>query len=197
MKQNRKLKIKINKRVAAILGIVVFALLMIGIVVRMVTSRVSSSSPVGLTKEYFEKHHKEDKSLTSKIVYPFSDKLNSYQEQRYKEIIKKQYRNIRYEIIDEYVGDVDSNITVKVTVTDLKDSYEKANSYVIAHKDKFLNSSNEMDDKKAIDYKLGQLEKAVDSIDYSITINFYKNDKNQWVMSELSSSDLDKISGIF
>ena len=195
--KNHKTKIKLNKRVVLFVGIVLFTLLMIGVVVKLVTGRVSSSSPKGLIKEYFEKYHKEDKSITSKIIYPFSDKLNSYQEQRYKELIKKQYRNLGYKIIDEYVGDVDSNYTIQVTVVDLKDTYEKANSYVTAHKDKFLDSSGNMDDKKVIDYKLEQLEKAVETMDYSITINLYKNNKNQWIMADLSSSDLEKINGTF
>lgn len=193
----RENNFKLNKRRVLLVGIVLLVLLIIAVFVGFIRSRVSSTSPVGMTESYLKKYQKEDKSLTSKITYPFSDKLNSNQEQRYKEIIKKQYRNIKYNISDEYVGDIDANITVEITVVDLKSEYEKANSYVLAHKDNYLNPEGNLDDEKVTNYKLEKLEKAIDKIDYSIVINYYKNDKNQWVMSELSSSDLEKINGTF
>lgn len=193
----KKFKLKWNKKRILLVSIIFLSLLIIGIIIGFIKSRVTATSPIGMTESYFEKIQKEDKSITSKITYPFSDNLNAYQEQRYKEMVKKQYRNIHYTILEEYVGDVDSNITIQVTVIDLKDAYEKANSYVFAHKDKFVNEKGDMDEAEVINYKLEQMEKAKDTVDYSIVINYYKNDANQWVMTDLSSTDLEKISGTF
>ena len=193
----KKITFKWNKKRIVLTGVILLSLLMIGIIIGFIKGKVNATSPVGMTHSYLKRFQKEDKSLTSKITYPFSDNLNSNQEQRYKEIIKKQYRNIKYSILDEYVGEVDSNITVQVSVKDLKETYEQANSYVFAHKDKFLDESGNLDNDKVINYKLEQMEKAKDTIEYSIVINYYKNSNNQWEMTELSSTDLKKISGIF
>ena len=161
---------------------------------KMIPVRLRGYGKAGISMRGIQK---EDKFITSKITYPFSDNLNAYQEQRYKEMVKKQYRNIHYTILEEYVGDVDSNITIQVTVIDLKDAYEKANSYVFAHKDKFVNEKGDVDEAEVINYKLEQMEKAKDTVDYSIVINYYKNDRGQWVMTDLSSSSLEKIAGVF
>ncbi len=193
----KKINLKFNKKTMILIGIIIVILLIIGLIIGVMRKKISSSSPVGLTEAYLEKYNKVDKSLTSKITYPFSDKLNSYQEQRYKEVIKNQYRKMKYNILDEYVGELDANMNVQVTVIDLKEAYDKANSYVIAHKDKFLDKDGNYDEKKAIDYKLKQLETADDTIEYSILVTCYKNDLNQWVLSELSPADIEKINGTF
>ena len=192
----KKLKFKLNKKVTFIgLGFLLL-IVIIGLVLGIVRKN-NSTSPMGLTKEYFDKYVKEDKSVTSKIVYDFSDKLNSYQEKRYKEIIKKQYRNLHYSIVDSYVGEGDAHITVEITVVDLKSAYEKSSSYIQAHEDKFLNNEGSLDDEKVIDYKLEQLEKTKESVSYSLLFDFYRNDVNHWEMMKVSDADVSKINGTF
>ena len=77
------------------------------------------------------------------------------------------------------------------------ESYDRANQYVHSHSSSFVKEDGSFDSEKAIDYKLGQLEDSREKIDYSVTFHFFKDSDNHWVMSDLSSSDLEKINGLF
>ena len=41
------------------------------------------------------------------------------------------------------------------------------------------------------------MENAKETIDYSITINFYKDESNKWIMINPQPTDVKKISGTF
>ena len=192
----KKKNLKLSKSGIIVLCIILFVIIFIGLIILITRSRSKSSSPAGITKEYFEKYKKEDKDIVNNITYEFSDELSNDQLKRYKEIIKKQYRTLGYNIIDEIKGENDCTITVEFTIKDLKSTYEKANTYIEAHRDKFT-KDGEFSNKMAIDYKLEQMEKAVDIVEYKILIDFYKDDKNKWNMRDLSSTDLKKIAGVF
>ena len=188
-------KNKLNKKFIIILLIVIILLAFIigfGII-----RKKGSSSPTQQVKSYLNKYKREDKEVTSVIQYNFSDKLNAEQEKRYKEIIKKQYRNLNYVIEDTYESEIESNISIKFTVLDLKSEYERATTYIATHEDKFTNENGELDNDKVISYKLEQLENTVESVEYTITIKFYKNKDNEWVMTNPSKTDLSKLDGTF
>ncbi len=154
-------------------------------------------SPEELTNQFFIKYQKEKEEVVSKIQWEFDDELSDTQLQRYKQLMKKQYRNLKYSIINSDNGDNDCNVEVHLTVIDLKSAYDKANSYVESHRESFEDEKGDLDINKIIDYKLEQLESAKEIIDYSLKINFYKDSSDHWLMSQLSLSDLQKIDGVF
>jgi len=190
---------KINKKYLVLCGCVLVLLaIIIGFIIGIIHRHNSLfASPEQLTNSYLKSYIKEDSSILKKIEYPFEDTLNSSQEQRFKEIMKKQYRNMVYTIEEQNLEEVDGQIVVHVTVFDLKDSYDRANHYVESHASNFEKEDGSFDEEKAIDYKLSQLEDVKEKIDYSITFHFIKNKDNQWNMSDLSSSDIEKINGLF
>ena len=193
----KKVKVKFNKKliipIVCLLVFIVFIFMIIG----LVRSRSTNSSPEGLIKSYFQRYTKEDRDLVKNITYPYSDKLSTNQKKRYDEIIKKHYRSFSYFIADQNVLENDATMTIEFSVIDLKSAYDKANSYVEAYKDKFMNDKKEFDVSKAVDYKLEQLEDARDTVDYSIIVTFYKDKLGKWVMNDLSEADLSKIDGTF
>lgn len=191
----KKFKIKINFKVKIIL-LVLFILLLF-VVIFGIIGKKASSSPKQLVKGYMKQYQIEDKAVTSKIKYAFQDKLNSEQEKRYKEIIKKQYRRLKYTIEDSYIGDIEANFSINFTVVDLKSEYDRANSYVLSHQDKFSNGDGEIDTKKAINYKLEKMEEAEEIVEYTITITCYKDKNGDWNISYPSATDIAKLQGIF
>lgn len=189
-KKNKKLTI-------AIVGVLCFTfIIVIGISV-LLTKRSLSSSPLGLTKTYFEKYQKLDKSVVNDIVYDFSDKLSSDQETLYKGTIKKQYQNLKYEVLEVFNDDYETTVTVMFTVIDLKSAYDRADTYVRTHDYEFLDDEGNYDVHKEVDYKLDILERANETIDYKIKLVFYQDELNRWVMVNPSPTDLQKISGTF
>ena len=52
------------------------------------------------------------------------------------------------------------------------------------------------DSSKFIDYRLEQMSKTKETIDYDITFNLSKK-KNRWVIDEMDNETLEKIHGIY
>ena len=48
-----------------------------------------------------------------------------------------------------------------------------------------------------MDYKLEQMQKINDTVEYTINFNLTKDENDVWQISELSQDDLEKIHGIY
>ena len=48
-----------------------------------------------------------------------------------------------------------------------------------------------------MDYKLDQMQKNNDTVEYTINFNLTKDDNGNWQITELSQEDLEKIHGIY
>ncbi len=195
--KNRKKSFKVNKKVCAIIGVAVVVILLVVGICLFVKGRVTASSPKGMAEEYLEKYVKLDDSIVSNITYEFNDKLTAEQEQFYTSVIKRQYEKLSYSVSDCVEEEKEANVTVMITVTDLKSAYDQADAYVESHRNKYEDKDGNFDTTKAVNYKLDQVEKASETISYSINIQFFKDDLGKWVMQNLSDADLKKLSGTF
>lgn len=121
--------------------------------------------------------------------------MNDEQKEKYKKIIKEHYKNLVYDIKDEEVNGNSSVVTVEIEVTDYSRALASINEYIKEHRDEFYDNDN-LDEEKYMDYRLEQLSKAKEKVKYTLDINLTKvNDK--WQMNELTSTDEDKILGIY
>ena len=124
------------------------------------------------------------------------DELNDEQKETYKEILKKQYSDLKYEITDEkYDGDT-ATVTVKLTVYDLYKVQKTAYDYLTEHADEFKDDDGNYDDVKFVKYKLDQMKDNTDTIEYTLDVKVKKND-NVWEVEQLNNDDLQKIHGIY
>ena len=114
------------------------------------------------------------KSLDDSVIEDIDDLLTDTeytleQRTRYKDLMKKHYKDIQYEIKDEKInGD-------KATVEDEEGNYSEEEYY---------------------NYQLDQMEKVEDKVKYTVTFYLTKVN-NDWVMDELSESNKQKIHGIY
>ena len=124
------------------------------------------------------------------------DAVKDYLEQN-EEVLKKQYKNLKYKITNEtYDGD-EALVSVTITVFDLYKAQTDANNYLNQHQDEFLDEDGVYDKSKFLDYKLEQMKNYKDTTDYTIEFHVVKNDDSKWEVQELSTDDLEKIHGIF
>ena len=108
---------------------------------------------------------------------------------------KEHYKNLVYDIKDEEVNGNSAVVTVEIEVTDYSRALASINEYIKEHRDEFYDNDN-LDEEKYMDYRLEQLSKAKEKVKYTLDINLTKvNDK--WQMNELTSTDEDKILGIY
>ena len=122
--------------------------------------------------------------------------LTEEQVLKYKDIIKKQYQDLRYEIIDEKYNGDQAIITAKISVYDLYKAEKDASKYMNENTEEFYDKNNSYSNKKYIDYKLDQMKKEIERVTYTIDFNVTKKD-GAWVVEQPSRTDLEKIHGIY
>ena len=123
--------------------------------------------------------------------------LSEEQKEKYRDVLKKQYSDLKYEIVDEvYDGDA-AVVEAKITVYDLYKAQKDASSYLESHRDEFNDENGEYDSSKFMDYRLEQMKDITDTVEYTIEFNLTKDDNGNWQITELSQEDLEKIHGIY
>lgn len=123
--------------------------------------------------------------------------LTEEQKEKYRDIMKKQYSDLNYEILDEqYDGDT-ATVEAKITVYDLYKTQKEATIYLNEHSEDFKDENGNYDSGKFMDYKLDKMHKNNDTVEYTITFNLTKDKDDNWQITELSQSDLEKIHGIY
>ena len=124
------------------------------------------------------------------------DDLDDEQKETYREILKKQYSDLKYEITDEkYDGDT-AIVSVKLTVYDLYKIQKDADNYLTEHADEFKDDEGNYSETKFIKYKLDQMKDNTDTVEYTLDVKVNKNN-NIWEVEQLNNDDLQKIHGIY
>ena len=141
------------------------------------------------------------KNLSANVISDMDDvidneNLTDTQKEKYRDVLKKQYQDLKYDIVSEkYDGD-NATVDVKIKVYDLYKVQKDANDYLTTSGDEFKENgvfSNDL----FMDYKLDKMKKTMDTIEYNITFNVTKDDKGNYKVSDLSNTDLEKIHGVY
>ena len=142
------------------------------------------------------------KNLSSTVLTDLEDVIEGEsftdsQKEVYRDVLKKQYSDLKYEITnEEYDGDT-AKVETKITVYDLYKAQNDATNYLNDNQAEFTGDDGAYDDTKFIDYKLEQMKKMKDTVEYNITFNCVKDEDDKWQVQELSTDDLEKIHGIY
>lgn len=141
------------------------------------------------------------KNLSSNVISSMDDVVNDEnltdsQKEKYRDILKRQYQDLKYEIVSEkYDGD-NATVEVKITVYDLYKVQKDANNYLTNNGDEFKENGVYSNDL-FMNYKLDKMKKVTDTVEYNITFNVTKDDKGNYKVNDLSNSDLEKIHGVY
>ena len=124
-----------------------------------------------------------------------AEKLTDKGKETYKEVLKRQYRDLIYTIENEdYDGDT-ANVTVKLTVYDLYKAQKEASEYLNSHQDEFL-TDGKYDNDLYIEYKLEQMKNMNDTIQYNVVFKVTKTD-GKWYVEQPDEETLEKIHGVY
>ena len=100
------------------------------------------------------------------------------QKDRYRDIMKKHYQDLTYEIKDEKIDGDNATVEAEIEVKDYSDILTTDKD-----KDEFKDDEGEYDESKYYDYQLDLLEKA--------------KENGEWKLQEPSNTDKEKIHGIY
>ncbi len=151
----------------------------------------------GAVDTYLKKY----KSLDSEVLVDLEsvvdkESLSESQKDKYRDILKKQYKDLSYEILEEeYDNDV-SYVTVKITVYDLYKAQDDASIYLENNREEFNDENGDYSVEKYMDFKLDKMKDTTDKVDYTITFTVSKEDK-EYVVEQPTENDLLKIHGVY
>mgnify|MGYP005773451599 CR=1 FL=1 len=124
-----------------------------------------------------------------------NEDLTDLGSETYREVLKRQYRDLIYTIENEdYDGDT-ATVTVKITVYDLYKAQKDASEYLSEHPDEFL-TDGEYDNDLYMEYKLEQMKKTTETVSYNIVFTVTKTD-GKWYVEQPSDEVLEKIHGVY
>lgn len=124
-----------------------------------------------------------------------NENLSDKASEIYKEVLKRQYRDLIYTIENEdYDGDT-ALVTVKITVYDLYKVSKEASEYLANNPDEFL-TDGEYDHDLYMEYKLEQMNTTTETVSYNIVFTVNK-ENGEWVVEQPSEEVLEKIHGVY
>ena len=147
-----------------------------------------------------EKYLNDYKGLSDTVLKDIDDlvegeDLTDKGKETYKEILKRQYRDLIYTIENEdYDGDT-AKVTVKITVYDLYKAQKDASEYLSNHQDEFL-TDGEYDNNLYMEYKLEEMRNMNDTVSYNIVFHVTKTD-GKWYVEQPDEEVLEKIHGVY
>ena len=133
----------------------------------------------GLLSEY----QMLDKDISISYIDLSNDNniIDEYKD-RYEDLIRRQYRNMSYEIKDEEIDGENAIVTAQIEVIDYQKVLDQYN--------------NDFNENEYHDKILEKLEEAKDKITYTIEFNVIMNENGNWKVKQLSQEEKGKLLGI-
>jgi hypothetical protein len=156
-----------------------------------------TNSPSLKVKEYLDNFNNLDENVIEDMESAIiKENLSSSNTSIYREVLTKQYKDLKYEIVDEKINDDKSEVKVKVTVYDLYNSRVESENYMNENQSEFFNEENIFDEEKYMKYRLDEMLKTKNTITHDITFNLTKiND--EWKIDNIDREALEKIHGLY
>lgn len=181
----------------------------------------AATTPKQKVSEFLDKYKNENSDIIEELVDTIKTdiKVADHQE-RYKTLMTKQYKNMKYEIKDEIIEDNNAVVEAEITVYDYGSAIKKANEYLNSHPDEFKKedkttakeedtvttneksdetdniTATDYDEDKFMEYKISEMEKVTDTVKYTIEFTLTKVN-GEWQLDQLSNSDIEKLHGIY
>lgn len=157
-----------------------------------------SNTPTRQVEGFFNKYQTLDNEVLTDLdkVISKESRFNAQNSREYREIMKKQYKDLTYKIKEETIDGDKATVQVELTVLDLGKVIREVENYKNNHIDEFKDENGNYDENKYVDYLIPKLKEAKEKVKYTIDINLTKIDK-KWKIDGIDSDTEDKILGIY
>lgn len=144
-----------------------------------------NNTPTSKVEELLSNYQGLDKSIDYNYIL-LSNEAGLDQEliNKYNSLLKKQYRNMSYEIKEEKIDGDKAIVTTEIEVIDYKsilDNYINNTEKTYETHEEIINKLNNENDK----------------VTYTIEFNLKKNESNHWKLEKLSDIEEKKLLGIY
>ena len=122
--------------------------------------------------------------------------FNEEEKETYRDILKKHYQDLTYEIKEETINGDKATVEVEIEVNDYSKTLKDAENYKITNESEFMDSNKNFDNQKYNDYKLDLFKKNDERVTYTLYMSLSKIN-NKWVLDDLTKTEEDKLLGIY
>lgn len=157
-----------------------------------------SNTPTKQTEAFFKKYQSLDNAVLSDLndVLANDTTMNESQKEQYRDIMKKHYQNLVYEVKDATENGDEAIVVVEITVTDFNKVLDEASSYLLQNPNEFNDEFGNYSVVKYNDYQISKLKEAKEKVKYTLNISLTKKD-GKWQVDKQEQSTLDKINGTY
>ncbi len=161
---------------------------------------ITGCSESNTPKKEVQKLYSNYNNLTSDLLIQLdnvmdSEDLTDEQINKYKEVLKRQYQDLKYKINDEIINQDSAIVGTEIEVYNLRSVIDETDKYINEKKEEF-SIDGKLDSKKVWDYKLDKMLKTNERIKYNLDISLTKID-NKWQVDDLLETDRQKIHGLY
>ena len=143
--------------------------------------------------------------------------MDENQRSRYSDIMKRQYKDMTYEIKDETIQGNNATVIAEIEVYDYYKTNKEAEEYYNNNPNEFANDTNNNDglvekakdavdeakeeatssnNFKLIEYRLNSLNDTKDRVKYTINFSLTKKD-DKWTLNDIDDATRQKIHGLY
>lgn len=153
-------------------------------------------------KDVVEDYLRSYQNLEYQVLVDMEQVINSdidmsiEQKEIYREVLKKQYEDLTYEITGESYNDDNATVTVKINVYDYYEISNIASEYLKNNTSEFYDSEYTYDSSLYMDFKLNLYKNTTNKVSYNLDFDLYKED-GIWKIETITSDMLEKLHGVY
>ncbi len=162
------------------------------------TNNITKDTPTKKVEHFFNNYQSLDNDVLTQLdtVVDRETTFTEEQKKEYRDIMKKHYQDITYEIKDEVIDGDNATVTVEIQVKDYSKILEASDTYLQEHPNEFNNEAGVYDVALFNKYRLEQIKNAKEKVKYTLNLTLTKTD-DEWKLDKLNDIDENKIHGIY
>ena len=155
------------------------------IIIITLTGCTQGNTPTAKVEDLLTKYQKQDNDIEDDYTTLIGDiSLNEEQIKTYKNIIKKQYKNLTYEVKEEEIDGNNAIVTIQIEVKNYKNTINKYNK-------------QDYETTKYHELVTKSLDTTKEMITYTLDITLTKDNNDIWILDPLTEENKDKLIGIY
>lgn len=156
------------------------------------------NTPTKKVEMFFQNYQTLSKDVVEQLNKVVNEEENFNADQRlaYKELMKKHYQELTYEIKDEKIDGNKATVTVEIEVTDYSKTLKDADKYLENNRAEFYDDKGVYNAFLFTTYRIEQLKKVTDKVKFTLNLTLSKVD-DEWQLDPISDVDEQKINGVY
>ena len=118
------------------------------------------------------------------------------QKESYKNILKKHFQDLTYEIKKETIDGDQATVEVLIEVNDYYKANQEANDYLSSHATEFNDDNGKYDESLFNDYRIKLFKENKTRVKYTLYLTLHKNN-SKWELDDLTNEQEEKILGTY